>query len=206
MRIRVQRLVALVDLDLDVRDARAARCSRSRVGVGAARVGAERARSRARCPRRRARRSSPIAASTGVVGDRAMPSRVIAIQSPASIGPHSATLSRTAWVTSPVAHASTRRRTSPRRSRRAARRGRSATSAASASTTECVGTTPTVAIAQAVDLLARPATMFLLFGSTTHVLGRRSARTASRICAVDGFIDWPPGDHLLHADAAAAGG
>ena len=31
-----------------------------------------------------------------------MPSRVMAIQSPVAIAPHSATLSRTAWVTSPA--------------------------------------------------------------------------------------------------------
>ena len=34
---------------------------------------------------------------------------------------------------------------------------------------------------------------------------RRTRSTASRICAVDGFIDCPPADDLLHAEAAQEG-
>src|SRR4029078_8776757 len=104
-------------------------------------------------------------------------------------GPHSATVSRTDCVTSPAVTRATDSASSVVLSASSAS-GSYASSAASASTTECVGTTATDLDVSASTCRAT-ATMFLLLGSTiTESLGQRS--TASRICAVDGFIDWPP--------------
>ena len=104
-----------------------------------------------------------------------MPSRVIAIQSPDLIGPHSAVLSRTAWVTSP---ALTRCASSAIAAVFSTTdfAGSYTTSAASASTTAVVGTTSTGTSVRSGTCRAT-GTMFLLFGSTI---------TPS---AVDGFID-----------------
>ena len=112
-----------------------------------------------------------------------------AIQSPATMGPNSALLSRTACVTSPRAHA-------PAASSIAAvfssidAWASYTTSAASASTTAAVGTTVTGRSASSGTWRAT-GTMFLLLGSTITPSAAHCC-TASRICAVDGFIDCPP--------------
>src|SRR5262249_10478196 len=68
--------------------------------------------------------------------------------------------------------------------------GSYSTSAASASGTLVVGTTAT-RLSVSASTWRATATMFLLLGSTTTESDAH-ASTASRIWAVDGFIDWPP--------------
>ena len=63
-----------------------------------------------------------------------------------------------------------------------------------------VGDDRDVLLGERVDLARRPGTMFLLFGSTITASAVH-ASTASRICAVDGFIDCPPATTVLHAEA-----
>ena len=135
--------------------------------------------------------SSAIAASAADFVATQMPSRVIAIQSPAAIGPHSATLSRTACVTSPA------------RTRAAA-----SSIAAALSSSDAWGSYTTSA-AERLDHRARsarpPTGRSVSSGTCARHRARcsccwaarsrrrrRTASTASRICAVDGFIDCPP--------------
>ena len=142
--------------------------------------------------------SNAIAASAGDFVATQMPSRVIAIQSPATMGPHSAPLSRTACVTSPA-------RTRPAASSIAATFSSSdawasyTTSAASASTTAAVGTTVDRAIGE-LGHLARHGHDVLVVGQHDHAVGR---------APLDRFEDLrgrrvhrlPTGHDLLHAEA-----
>ena len=119
-----------------------------------------------------------------------MPSRASAIQSPfADVARRRRR--RRGRLASPRRCAPARpRRASTRRSRRRSAFGSYSTSAASASGTLCVAMTATCLSVSASTCFAT-ATMFLLLGSTITASAAH-ASTASRICAVDGFIDWPP--------------
>ena len=187
--VGVQRLAAVVELDLEVRerdfDVLADALGVLGRGVAADEHGDDLAvvvderRRAARTPRRPA---SAVVAT--------MPSRderdPVAL---ADLRRRRPTVSRTAWVTSPVR---TRSRADVHRRLVLGESafGSYSTSAASASGTLVVATTATCFSLSASTCLAT-ATMFLLFGSTI-TQSAAHASTASRICAVDGFIDWPP--------------
>ncbi len=133
--------------------------------------------------------SLPSSAHTASEGDlvvATMPSRESAIQSPSCTLVPSTTASRTAWVISPVRTRSRAEFIVASFSSSSAL-GSYSTSAARASGTLVVATTTTRLSVSASTCLAT-AMMFLLFGSTTTDAAEH-ASTASRICAVDGFID-----------------
>ena len=68
--------------------------------------------------------------------------------------------------------------------------GSYSSSAANPSTIPLVGTTRTVLVESSLTCIATGRMLSLLGSRTTSSEG--TASTTSRICAVDGFIDWPP--------------
>ena len=160
--------------------------------------------------------SSAIAASAADFVATQMPSRVSAIQSPAAMGPHSATLSRTACVTSP---ACTRCAASSIAAVFSSIEpsGSYTTSAASASTTAVVGTTATGRSASSGTWRAT-GTMFLLFGSTITRVGGAMlhrfedlrGRRVHRLATGDDVLHAETDEELLeavaHRDRDHAGG
>ena len=82
-------------------------------------------------------------------------------------------------------------RPSRRRSRRGRRRGRRRRARRAPPRSPCVGTTPTAPLGERVDLL-RHRDDVLVVRQHDRPSRRGTRSTASRICAVDGFIDCPP--------------
>ena len=111
------------------------------------------------------------------------------IQSPSAIGPAGLSLARTALVTSPATTRWAAEDITPALVSTLAS-GSYSSRAAKPSATPTVFTTRTRLPVRASTCSAT-GTMLPLFGSTT-TSSAGAASTASRICAVDGFMDWPP--------------